>query len=104
MLSLNKKLKGTIFSTDVPGAYLNVPIDEIIYVSLTKEISDRYVIKHPQYKKFLDSNGTLIVKLNKYLYGLKQSGLKFSNHLDNTLINDAKLNQSKGDVCFFFPS
>ena len=35
----------------VPGAYLHVPIEETIYLRLPKEISDRYILKHPHFKK-----------------------------------------------------
>ena len=38
----------------------------------------------------------------KSLYGLKQSGLEWSDELTSTLVNQGCLTQSTGDACFFY--
>lgn len=102
LLSMNKFLKGNISSVDIPMAYLNAPLKEIVYMKLTKEISSIYLRKHPEYAKHVDDRGCLIVKLLKCLYGLKQSGLAWSDELTAQLTSRGCLTQSTGDACFFF--
>jgi len=102
LLSMNKYLQGNISSVDIPMAYLNAPLKETIYMRLTKEISRLYLQKHPQYAKFVDIKGCLVVRLLKCLYGFKQSGLEWNDELSNTLKQQGNLSQSIGDACFFY--
>jgi hypothetical protein len=102
LLSMNKYLQGNISSVDIPMAYLNAPLKETIYMRLTKEISKLYLQKHPEFAKFVDIKGCLVVKLLKCLYGLKQSGLEWNDELTSTLKNQGNLSQSIGDACFFY--
>lgn len=69
---------------------------------LSKEITKLYLKKHPEFAKFVDRDGCLIVRLLKCLYGLKQAGLGWNDELSKTLINDGFLTQSRGDVCLFY--
>ena len=68
--------------TDVKTAYLNAPIDCEIYIQHGK-------------------NGeTLVCKLEKSLYGLKQSGRNWNNMLHSYLCKE-RFTQSLADPCVY---
>jgi len=52
------------------------------------------------YLPYVSANRELILLLDRFLYGLKQSALKFQLHLSRTLI-DAGYRQSIHDECLF---
>ena len=78
-----------VHQLDVKTAYLNAPIDCEIY------------IKQP--KGFNEQNDTesLVWKLNKSLYGLKQSGRNWNSLLKGVL-EEKEYRQSDVDHCVFF--
>jgi hypothetical protein len=55
-------------------AYLNAPMEETVYLRLKKDVADIYVTLRPECKKYLEHQGTLIVRVDMSLYGLCQSG------------------------------
>ena len=74
---------------DVKTAYLNAPTDCKIY------------IKQPEGFEQADENGeTLVWKLKKSLYGLKQSSRNWNNLLHDFLIHE-KFIQSRADLCLY---
>ena len=75
----------TLHQMDVKTAYLHAPIDEDIYVSQPSG----YTI------------GTKVWKLQKSLYGLKQSGRNWHKLLCDYLINELDFIQSNSDPCLF---
>ena len=78
-----------IHQMDVKTAYLNAPIDCEIY------------IEQPQGFETKDKNGkTLVCKLKKSLYGLKQSGRNWNNLLYDYLLNENFI-QSLADPCVY---
>ena len=81
LISIQAKLNSKSRVIDVKGAYLKAPIDE------DKDI----LIRLPNGK---------IARLNKYLYGLKQSGYQWSQLLSRTLLA-AGYDQSAADPCVF---
>ena len=79
----------TIDQMDVKSAYLNAPIDKELFVEQAKG-----------FEKF-DKNGQkLVYKLNKSLYGLKQSGRNWNQTLNNYLIT-LGFHQSQNDPCIY---
>ena len=78
-----------VHQMDVKSAYLNAPIDCEIYVS-----------QPAGYEKFCDNGEKLYCKLNKSLYGLKQSGRNWNNLLDLYLQNSG-FTQSDADPCVY---
>ena len=79
----------TIHQMDVKTAYLNAPIDCDIYM------------QQPEGFTQLGSNGeSLVCKLKKSLYGLKQSGRNWNNLLHNYLIKEQFV-QSLADSCLY---
>ena len=72
---------------DVKTAYLNVPIDCKIFMQQPED-----------FEKVGPNGETLVCKLKKSLYGLKQSGRNWNNMLHNFLIRE-KFTQSLTDPC-----
>ena len=78
-----------VHQMDVKTAYLNAPIDCEIY------------IKQPEGFEQVGENGeTLVWKLKKSLYGLKQSGRNWNNLLHDFLIHEEFI-QSRADLCLY---
>jgi hypothetical protein len=74
---------------DVKTAYLNAPIDCDIYV----DQAEGFVVKSP-------SGEELVYKLNKSLYGLKQSGRNWNCLLHNFVVNNGFI-RSDVDTCVY---
>ena len=75
-----------IVTLDITGAYLNADIEgEDVYM-LLDDLSTAILLQiEPNYKEFVQYNGTCIVKLKKALYGLVQSALLWYKHISATL-------------------
>lgn len=85
MMQMNLK----VHQMDVKSAYLNAPIDKEIYV------------EQPQgYEVKCNDNETLVWKLTKSLYGLKQSGGNWNETL-NLHLSALGFKQSKNDPCIY---
>ena len=78
-----------ILEMDVKTAYLNAPID-----------CDFYMEQQNGFEKFGRNSETLVCKLKKSLYGLKQSDRNWNNMLHNHLI-DEHFSQSCADPCIY---
>ena len=76
-----------VHQLDVKSAYLNAPIDTEIFINEPKG-----------YEKVSDDGEMLVCKLNKSLYGLKQSGRNW-NQVLNKFFVDNDFVQSKVDAC-----
>ncbi len=87
-ISVEKELE--LHQMDVKSAYLNAPIDCLIFV----EQPEGFVIKNENGEK-------LVLKLKKSLYGLKQSGRNWNNTLHKYLIENS-FQRSINEPCFYF--
>ena len=86
-IAVNENLQ--IFQLDVKSAYLNAEIDHEIYLQQPKG-----------FIKYDEKGNPLVLKLNKSLYGLKQSGRMWNNLLHNFL-TDIDFVQSEADHCVY---
>ena len=80
----------TVHQLDVKTAYLNAPIDCEVYVQQPQGFA----------RKPTSSNSTLVWKLHKSLYGLKQSGRNW-NIVLSQFFQSHGFKQSKVDACLF---
>jgi hypothetical protein len=90
-------------SYDVKTAYLIPDIEQgekPIFIRIDKTVAGRLVERHPEWKPFLCPDGTLVVKLRKYLYGLPMAGKHWYDHLSRTLL-DMGFERFRGDRCVF---
>ena len=78
-----------IHQMDVKTAFLNAPIDCEIYTDQPEG-----------FEKHGDRSESLVCKLKKPLYGLKQSGRNWNNLLHTYLINE-NFTQSLADPCVY---
>lgn len=88
--------------TDIKGAYLNADLPESMDVVM---IVDRVttavlVTLRPEYRKYVRSNGTMLTRVKKALYGLPQAGLLWYKHLKKTL-EEAGYRATSADTCVF---
>ena len=78
-----------VHQMDVTTAYLNAPIDTEVYM------------EQPEgYEKVGKNGEKLVYKLQKYLYGLKQSGSNWNNALHTYLLGE-NFQQSLADPCVY---
>ena len=90
----------TITTLDIGGAYLNASMVEDVYMRLDKTLSSIMVKLAPSYGTFLSSDGRLVVKLLKALYGCIESALLWYNHINNTLTSEG-FKANPCDQCVF---
>jgi hypothetical protein len=86
---------------DVTSAYLEAEIDSEVNVVLSKKIVDMLLIQQGSgIKHLVDRDGTMVVGLNKALYGLRQSGRLWYDKL-HVLLKEAGYSRSKSDRGLF---
>ncbi len=95
ILQMIPKLKYKLNIVDIAAAYLHAEIEGDIYMRLNENISNiiRNARKQP-------GHGDMIVKLQKCIYGLKQSGRRWFELLSKEL-QASGLKQSTIDRCVF---
>eukprot|EP01040_Poterioochromonas_malhamensis_P013796 gene13796-15214_t len=79
------KEKRKIASCDVPGAYLNASMIGNVYMRLDEFTAAILCKIKPEYINYLRSNGTMIVKLDKALYGCVESAKLWYDTFANTV-------------------
>jgi hypothetical protein len=73
-----------ISSADIDGAYLLPrlnPEEPKIHIRVDKHLAAIIVQARPEMAEFLEPDGTMILELGRYLYGLPQSGNRFYRFL-----------------------
>jgi hypothetical protein len=91
-------------SIDWPGAFLNSPMpqdgDHMVLMRLNKFLTSVLVEINPSYEKFVNKNGTCVVRLNKALYGCVESASLWYDKLSGDLIKLGYVT-NKADMCIF---
>jgi hypothetical protein len=88
-------------SIDIIGAFLNTGFtaqDPTVHVMIDHVTASQWVQIDPSCKPFLTYKLELVLTLDKFLYGLKQSPLKFQLHLALAL-KTGGYHQLKNDEC-----
>lgn len=86
---------------DVKSAYLNASISEFnILMRVEPQLADIIIAEDPSLSTGLDSDGSLVVKLEKALYGCLQSAALWYRHISKTLTSIGFV-CSKYDPCTF---
>jgi len=96
--------KCMLHTVDIRGAFLNAeftPADKPIYLKINKDVVPYWILQDPQAAPYVSQQGELVLLLDRFLYGLKQSPLKFQLHLTKTLTT-AGYTQSINDACLFY--
>lgn len=99
-LNLSTYHKRELATIDIKGAYLHASLSTAIYMKIDKYITTFLLELQPNYKQHLQSDGSIIVKLKKSLYGLKESANLWYNHISATL-SSINLLPTTVDPCLF---
>ena len=87
-------------SFDIPSAYLNCNLNELIHMILDRDTAKILCKIDSKYNEFVRDDGTILVKLRKNLYGLREAGRKWYDHIKSHLINQG-YNRLTTDPCVF---
>ena len=102
-VSLLKLLRAKMATADVPAAYLNATLKESIFMSLDSNIADIVVQQDPSLIRFRRHDGSIVVRLKRCIYGLKQSGAEWHDVIVSFL-KSLGYAQSMADRCVFHKS
>jgi len=96
------KEKRYVMTVDITGAYLNAVIGNLqIYMRIDKFFASiLLMIDEATYIPFLQSDGSMIVKLNKAMYGCVESAKLWNDCITKVLIK-AGFKQNRLDPCVF---
>jgi hypothetical protein len=90
-----------VVTVDIGGAYLNAHMGpNIVYMRLNVAEAEVCCMLDPTYEKYLESDGTIIVHLDKALYGCIESAQLWYNNISNTL-KSMGYKQNTYDKCIF---
>ena len=99
--ALAAKEQRHVITADIGGAYLNAEMkNSVVHMRLDATLSGMLVKLDTRYSNFLMSDGTLVVRLKKALYGCVESAKLWYEHISTTLKSyDFKANPQ--DRCVF---
>ena len=103
VLVLAAKRKQKIASFDVAGAFLHADLKDRVYMKLSKQIAAILMASDPdQYRKFLQPDSSMIVALQKCLYGLREAPRKWYELVKTVITEKMGFTQSEIDTCVFY--
>ena len=104
LTTIAAKQNRAVATIDFPGAFLNsdMPLtgDHVVYMRLSKQLTNSLIEIDPTYNNYLNNNGTCIVKLKKALYGCVESAKLWYDKLSGDLIK-FNYTPNKYDICVF---
>ena len=89
-----------VMTMDIGSAYLNADMQKEVNMMLEKEIAEILVKVDPKYKAFLNSNGSVVVRLKKALYGCVESAKLWYLNISKRLVS-LGFKTNKKDECIF---
>ena len=86
--ALAVKEKRFVTTLDITGAYLNASLNENtkVYMRLDRILSEELIEIDPSYNNYKDENGTIVVRLQKALYGCIESAKLWFRHIEKSLL------------------
>ena len=91
-----------VVTMDIPGAFMQADIDELIHVKLVGELADLLIKVDPSYSQFVTyENGKRVIytELDKALYGTIQAALLFWKKLSGFLSKELGFVANPYDTC-----
>lgn len=87
-------------STDVTGAYLNARMGSVkVYMKIAGKLAMLLVQVAPQFGEFLAEDGSIIVKLDKAMYGCIESARLWYSLLTDTLVHEYGMTANPYESC-----
>ena len=77
--------KREVATVDIRGAYLNAKMEHVVHMRLEPLLARQLCDMYPEYRRFVNPDGTIIVRLLRALYGCIQSAKLWYEHLCKTL-------------------
>ena len=92
-----------VITFDIGQAFLNADVNDKgqVVLHLSKEVSEVLVEMEPAYKQYLRHDGSILVKLIKALYGLRQSPKLWNDAISAFLVGKLGFTRSELDNCYF---
>ena len=85
--ALAAKERRHVVTGDIGGAYLNADMVEVVHMLIKKDIAAILIKWLPEYKQYINEDGTLIVQLKKALYGCVESGRLWNKEITRQLVS-----------------
>ena len=79
------KEKRHVATIDIGGAYLNAEMQNEVFMSLDPKIAAIIANINPSYRNYMRADGTVVVQLQKALYGCVESARLWYEHFAGTL-------------------
>ena len=87
-----------VSTKDVGSAFLNAKMERTVHMTLQPSIAKSLIKIKPSYKTSLRDNGTLVVRLDKALYGCIESSILWYNDLSK-LLKSVGFTENARDKC-----
>ena len=102
LLSVAAHEKRSVTVVDITGAYLNAEMGKevTVHMRLDRVISELITRLQPEYTEYLDHRGSIVVRLQRALYGCVESAALWHEHLSATLI-EIGYERNKHECCVF---
>jgi len=100
LLTIAAKEKASVTVADVPVAYLNSNVKSDVVMNIDKLIAGYLCNIDPSYNQFKRGDGSILVRLKKSLYGLKESGKNWYDTL-SSFLKELDYSMCSKDECVF---
>jgi hypothetical protein len=101
LLSVAHLSNFTICTSDIPSAFLNAKLKEKLFMRISSKLAQTMLAVKPNLQPYLRNDGSIVVSLNKCIYGLHQAPLEWSETLFHFFKN-LGFSRSTIDRCVFF--
>jgi hypothetical protein len=83
--TLAAREKRSVMTMDIGSAYLNADMDREVHMILEPEVAQVLSEVDPEYAKYKNNNGSVVVKLRKALYGCVESAKLWYSNISSKL-------------------
>ena len=86
-LNLAAAERGLISAYDIKGAFLLTPMrnGKQMFIKISGEVLKYWLERYPERRKWLHSDGSLHIEIQRYVYDLHEAPHEFNHLLDKTL-------------------
>ena len=101
--ALAAKERRNVVTLDIGGAYLNARMGENsnVLMRLDRILSELIVQLDPTFGRYIGFDGTIVVRLDRALYGCVESAKLWYEHIASTLTKDIGFTKNPIDICVF---
>jgi len=101
-LAIAAMQKKSVYTFDIGQAFLNSQMSEKeVFIKLSADVAKIMVEINSAYREFLNSDGTMLVQLNKALYGIVEAPRLWYDTFSAFLMKQG-FHRSELDACYFF--